>query len=159
MFYMKEIPTPSEARALHALRTELQTFLFTADWYEDDQERPYTLFSGDAEEHLRLLAEDIAECGWLCSLLDEQRLRIIAPIDSNPSSEILPTPAEVEVFCKNLEMMRVRIKNVNPDPLIQNEIIFPAETPERVMRALVHVLETQEWSVERDGKVRILVSQ
>ena len=157
MFDKKEILSPERAVALQNLRAELQTWLFTTYWKDDERDEPYAPFSGKPAD-LLLLTDDLSECGWRWSFFDPETLRI-SPDDIKPSSEILPTPAEVEVYCKNHEILRNCIKNIHPDPSFSNGIEFSSETPERVMNALVAALEDLGWNVERDGEVRLLIRQ
>ncbi len=158
MLHKEDLLSPENAKALRAIRSQLLDWLFRTKWNEAHTGIPYAVFSGPPAEELMFVLEDLSECGWSWTIISENSMRISPDRDREPSSEILPTPAELEVFCEVHEMMRQRIKNFNPDPLVQNEMNFPSETPERVMQALVCQLQEIGWKVKRDGKVHLLIS-
>lgn len=158
MLNKKPMLSPEQVRSLRQIRGQLENWFFFTTWQADENENPFGSFSSPHADELLLVLDDLNECGWNWSFTENNSISIrISPASNRvPSSEVLPTPAEIEMFCQAHEKLLEHVKNLDTDSPDQKEIIFPDETPDRIMRGLLYQLERVGWNAERREKSLII---
>jgi hypothetical protein len=162
MLNKKEMLSPNQVQALKQLRTEMTKWFFSTTWATTgSSSAPYSVFLSEHGDDLDLIGDELTDCGWNWSKIGQDTLRISLDTGNKlePSSDILPTPAEVQLFCQNHEIVRTIINNMDLDPEISScePINLLEQTPKRVITALLDQLKDLGWIVSQSGDEKIWV--